>query len=1117
MAVVPPPRQISGNLSVPLIANPFSLMPPFVADLHIHSHYSRATSRDLDLEHLAEWAQRKGVQVLATGDIAHPGWLAEIKAKLVPAEEGLFRLREEIAAQVAERIPAACHAPVRFLLGGEVSNIYKRDGQVRKVHHLLFMPSLAAVERLQAALERIGNIRSDGRPILGLDSRDLLEIVLETDAQGYLIPAHIWTPWFAILGSKSGFDTIEACFGDLTSHIFAVETGLSSDPPMNWTVSQLDKYTLISNSDAHSPPKLAREATLFSTEYSYAAIFDALRTGDPTTFAGTLEFFPEEGKYHADGHRQCGVRWEPAETFAHGAICSVCGRPVTVGVMNRIASLADRPFGVQPAHAAPYQNLIALPEILGEVFGVGAGSKRVQRAYEQLLAQLGPELAILRTIPLDEIQQHGGEMIAEGIRRMRAGEVQIEPGYDGEYGVIKLFTANERAVSTAQMDLFGRPAKASRARRTQPNPEPAAANTATTPQKAPKRAAPSSGMPPLLQGLNPEQLAAARLIDAPLLIVAGPGTGKTRTLTQRIAHLVRDHAVDPRSILAITFTNKAATELAERLAHSLAEAARSITVQTFHAFAAAFLREHGAVLGIPETFVIASDEDRAALLRQLYSAWSEKMLNAALAAISAAKNELRAVEEIPATEQVDGTSLAEIYGQYEAGLRQNHLLDFDDLLLLTVRILESDAAIQQQTQARYRWISVDEYQDINLAQYRLLRLLTAGENPPNLCAIGDPDQAIYGFRGSDRAYFLRFTTDFPDAQVLRLQQNYRSTPAILAAASQVIALNPDDERLAIWSSFIDETKLDLHSAPTDKAEAEYVVHQIEQMVGGTSLFSLDSGRVGSAESAATSFGDFAVLYRTSAQSGVLIEALTRSGIPFQTVGQTSLTGYQDVREVLAYLHLAYDADAALYRELIQAATPKRSHARIATFLQTVTTERAALPVTELIERVLQFWQTELHRTLDDKSSERMDRLRLRALPFANRLGDFLNALALQREVDEYDPRADRVTLMTLHAAKGLEFPIVFLVGCEENLLPLTLPGRATDVEEERRLFYVGMTRAQQKLILSHARNRFLFGQAMDNPPSRFVNDIAQTLTEIKRMAERKPLKEKPELQQLSLF
>src|SRR6266498_858472 len=301
----------------------------FHVDLHVHSKYSRATSRDLDLEHLAYWACRKGIGVVATGDFTHPAWRAEIKEKLVPAEPGLFRLRPDLEAGVTQQLPAACQTIPRFMLSVEISTIYKKGDRTRKIHHLIYAPDFDTADRISASLGRIGNINSDGRPILGLDSRHLLEITLESHPDAYLVPAHIWTPWFAVLGSQSGFESIVECYGDLSDQIFAVETGLSSDPPMNWRLSMLDRYRLVSNSDAHSPARLGREATTLDTALDYFAIRDAFRNGEG--YVGTVEFFPEEGKYHLDGHRKCGVRLTPEETKAQGGRCPVCGQPVTVG------------------------------------------------------------------------------------------------------------------------------------------------------------------------------------------------------------------------------------------------------------------------------------------------------------------------------------------------------------------------------------------------------------------------------------------------------------------------------------------------------------------------------------------------------------------------------------------------------------------------------------------------------------------------------------------------------------------------------------------------------------------------------------------------------------------
>jgi len=422
----------------------------FVADLHLHSHFSRATSRDLDLPHLAEWAQLKGITVVGTADFTHPQWFGELQKQLEPAEPGLFRLQSKLWDAVERRVPFACRGEVRFLLTVEISSIYKKGDKTRRVHNVVFAPSFDAARRFNRALAWIGNLESDGRPILGLDCRDLLQFVLETGDGCFLIPAHIWTPHFAVLGASSGFNSLEECFGDLTPHIFAVETGLSSDPPMNWRLSQLDGLTLVSNSDAHSPAKLGREATVFNTDLSFIAMREALETGDPEKFHGTIEFFPEEGKYHYDGHRSCGIRWTPRETRQHNGLCSVCGKAVTVGVLHRVEQLADRPAGRRPDRTHPFRNLIPLTVILGEILNTGPKSKSVDQVYRRLIAELGPELRILEHAPLLEIDHVGGRRLRDAISRMRRGLVHIEPGYDGVYGSIRVSMINRRKISPSK-------------------------------------------------------------------------------------------------------------------------------------------------------------------------------------------------------------------------------------------------------------------------------------------------------------------------------------------------------------------------------------------------------------------------------------------------------------------------------------------------------------------------------------------------------------------------------------------------------------------------------------------------------------------------------------------
>ncbi|GAA3442894.1 endonuclease Q family protein [Planomonospora venezuelensis] len=430
----------------------------FHADLHIHSKYARACSRDSDLEHLTWWALRKGVALLGTGDFTHPAWFGHLRDRLVPAEPGLFRLREDPSAALDGDAPGALPpgadaGRMRFMLSVEVATVYRRGGRTRKLHHLVYVPDFEAAEAFNRSISRYGDPASDGRPVLGLDARDLLEIVLGSGDGAYLVPAHVWTPWFGVFGSRSGFDTVEECYGDLTGHIFALETGLSSDPAMNWRVSGLDRYRLVSHSDAHSPPRIGRETTVFETSLDYFEVLRALRTGDG--LAGTVEFFPEEGRYHIDGHRKCGVRMEPRETRRRGGICPVCGKRLTVGVLSRVEDLADRAEGVRPDGAAGFRSLVPLPEIVGEVLGVGPQSKKVLREIDRLVTALGPELAILEDVPVDEIEACSPPL-AEAVARLRRGEVVRDAGYDGEYGAIRLFGPGgpARAGTTAPPTLF---------------------------------------------------------------------------------------------------------------------------------------------------------------------------------------------------------------------------------------------------------------------------------------------------------------------------------------------------------------------------------------------------------------------------------------------------------------------------------------------------------------------------------------------------------------------------------------------------------------------------------------------------------------------------------------
>ncbi|GIF07675.1 DNA helicase [Actinoplanes siamensis] len=1023
----------------------------YVADLHIHSRYSRACSRDLALPNLAWWARRKGIALLGTGDFTHPAWFEHLRESLDPAGPGLFRLNDE--DPVTKRLPGSLRGttPARFMLSVEISTIYKRDDRTRKVHHLLYAPDFESAAKINTALGRIGNLTADGRPILGLDSRDLLEITLE--AGGYLIPAHIWTPWFSALGSKSGFDAIADCYADLADHVTAVETGLSSDPAMNWRVSSLDRYRLVSNSDAHSPGALAREATLFTGTPDYFAVKDG------TGLAGTLEFFPEEGKYHADGHRACGVNWEPERTREAGGRCPECGRPLTVGVLSRVEDLADRPEGfTRDTHV---EHLIQLHEILGEIHGVGPKSKTVESQLNHLVATLGAELDILRKVPVEEIGKAGGEELREAITRLRRGDVRRIAGYDGEYGVITLFEPGElRNRSSAPQvetlfDMFPvDPPKKAPVKEAKPKAKPAKVKPAPPPIAPPP--SPHEPFEPMLAGmeevgtglldrLDAMQRVAASAPGGPLLIVAGPGTGKTRTLTHRIAYLCAELGVFPERCLAITFTRRAAAELRERLESLLGDVAEDITVGTFHSLGLSILKENAKAAGLGAGWRIAEEP-----------------------------------EQKQAREQAGDDETA-----YRKLLRQQDLVDLDDVMSVPVALLREDPALVEKYRRRWQWIFVDEYQDVDELQYELLRLLSPADG--NLCAIGDPDQAIYSFRGADVRYFLRFNQDFVDARLVRLTRNYRSSAPILAAAVQAIAPSS-----LVTGRRLDPARLDPEAALVGRYparsvadEADFVVRTIDELVGGLSHRSLDSGRVDSrsATAGSLSFSDIAVLYRTDAQSGPILEALSRAGVPVQKRSHNRLRDRPGV-EVIA-------------RELRHAGGPGGAlAARIKLSAQSLA-QRYAAP------------------TLDGGQIGPEDIWTAADLltPLAERVGDdlpqFLQQLETGAEVDALDPRAEAVNLLTLHAAKGLEFPVVFLVGCEDGLLPLRWPGAQPsdeEIAEERRLFFVGLTRAQDRLYVSYSAKRSRHGSEREQQPTPFLDVIDSGLFE--RLGETMPARPK---------
>ena len=413
----------------------------FIADFHIHSKYSRATSPTGDLKHLAESARIKGIQVLGTGDFTHPQWQKEIKTELEPAEQGLFRFKNQKEG-------------IRFILTSEISCIYSKNGKVRKIHLVIFAPSMDAVEKISKKLSTIGNLKSDGRPILGLDAKELLRIVLEADKNCFFVPAHILTPWFSVFGSKSGFDSLEECFEDLTKYIFALETGLSADPAMIWRILDGRRLALISSSDAHSPGKLGREANVFDTDMNYDSIISSIKEKDKKRFLYTIEFFPQEGKYHYDGHRNCDIVLSPKESARYNNVCPVCGKPLTLGVANRIRQLADKDVGFVPEDAIPFKSLVPLKEIIAETFGCGPATKKVEKEYQKIIQALHNEFNVLLNVSKAELESVTLSEITEGIMRVREGKIIVEPGYDGVYGKVRIFSSIEKKNIIRQKSLF---------------------------------------------------------------------------------------------------------------------------------------------------------------------------------------------------------------------------------------------------------------------------------------------------------------------------------------------------------------------------------------------------------------------------------------------------------------------------------------------------------------------------------------------------------------------------------------------------------------------------------------------------------------------------------------
>ncbi len=1067
-----------------------------IADLHIHSRYSRATSKDCTPEFLDLWARRKGIGIVGSGDFTHPAWRQELGEKLEPAGNGLYVLKKEY--RIEDPLLADTVQP-HFVITGEISSIYKKYDKVRKVHSLILLPGLEEAETISHKLEAIGNIHSDGRPILGLDCHDLLEILLELCPASVYVPAHIWTPHFSLFGAFSGFDSVEECYGDLSGHIHAMETGLSSDPPMNWRISALDRYQLISNSDAHSPAKLGREANILDIPLSYEAVREAVQTGKG--LAGTIEFFPEEGKYHYDGHRKCGICLAPPETEKYGGICPVCGRKLTIGVSHRIEQLADRAEGYVRKDGAYYESLVPLPEMISASSGYSPASVKVQREYENMLKRLGPEFSILREIPLEEIRSVSGILISEGIGRLREGKVTRIPGFDGEYGIIRLFTPQEADRLSGQLSLFdgqnglpeakpsGHSACLQNSREpVAPSSLPGTSQAASAGLQNPANSivpANSKGVHSFQKdAANENQRLAIESIGRVTLVTAGPGTGKTHTLISHLLYLLETRRIKPSWITAVTFTSHAAEEMRERIRRQTGKGttAKKLTIGTFHAIAWKLLKENGS------TASLAAETQTRDLAEQIIKDFSLKMT------ASRFLTEISEYKTRPYHSGFCGESerftpeLTQAFEAYQKCLKEGNLLDFDDLLTEALHIAE-DRSFDC-----FTYLMVDEFQDISPLEYQLLKAWNHGGK--ELFAIGDPDQSIYGFRGSDAGCFQRLIEETPGIRQITLEENYRSTPQILAFASGIISRNPGG-----WRHLTPNRPdgIPVRAAEADSAASEgiFIAREINRLVGGIGM--LEAQEI-LHENKSLGFDDIAVLYRTHRQADILETCLKKEGIPYIVSGRDDYLMEPAVRGTICFFQSLLQPE-----NLPAEQTAKKLlwNGQLPLLYETMAEKYLPLLKKKKAVKILEEWSTDLQ--LENKKA--MQKL-CRTAVFYPAMADFIHALEFGVESDlkrcgSRHYKSGAITLMTLHGSKGLEFPAVFIFGAKKGLIPFETGDHASNVEEERRLFYVGATRARETLILTASKEE-----------SAFLKDLPDGLVQREQV---RPGKNEENGKQMNLF
>ncbi|MDR0827018.1 MAG: UvrD-helicase domain-containing protein [Desulfovibrio sp.] len=1112
-------------------------MQEYLADLHIHSRFSLATSKKLNLPLLAAWAGLKGLKVIGSGDFTHPKWRDELRENLRFDEASrLYRLKDEGAASRAlPGFPASGpgfgegEGTAHVMLQGELSLIYKRGGKLRKVHVLVYMPDLAAADAFCLRLGQLGNLKSDGRPIIGLDAHDVLEMVLESHPEAFLIPAHIWTPWFSLFGSKSGFDRLEDCFADLAPEIFALETGLSSDPAMNRLWSALDSCRLVSNSDAHSGEKLGREANIFAGEISYPGILRALKTPEKeggTFFRGTLEFFPEEGKYHMDGHRACGVRLSPEESRQCGGLCPVCGKALNIGVLNRVLELADRTSPLYPSLAlssAPnFCSLVPLPEILSEITGSPAKSRGVDLLYADLLGRFGTELHILRCAPEEDLARFLPPL-GEAVRRMRRGEVRLSGGYDGEYGAVHMFDADElkdirpgggfgrhKKGAAQTLSLPGAKQQPKAVKENAPCPKdkwvrrggflfldgeddatdlPLAAGDTLSPASSAAGDAFSQPAPDVAPGRrldgfsgalagflpdpadNAEQERAVTAGPGPVLVAAGPGAGKTHTLIARIRYLLNE-GTDPGSILAATFTRRAAAEIDARLTAEFGAAFPLPRTDTLHALGLELW--HKSQVAAP---VLLNEESAFRVFAEANVGEKAQFLKMAWRSIGLDREKI-----CPPMPEYEEQAV-----RYRAQKNAWNLADYTDLLEFFLERLAGDLYV-----APYDHVLVDEIQDLSLLQLTLVEALVnskglAGEG---FFGIGDPNQSIYSFRGAYKDSTSFFRRAWPNLELIRLKRNYRSRPGIVQSAAALLRVSAfAGMETDLVPQRREEAMIRLFSAPSAEEEAAWVAGRVGDLIGMGGHSLLDARKEVEASGIKRmesdhSPGDIAVLVRTHALAHVYRKALDARGIPVSEPAAEAFWSDERVSMILR----------AAGRRIGIAAIGEEERDELPE-LPTGVFDKGPLGVAAYLDKIPPF----------DPLFRQSAAFRALARAYEENGGwtGLLTFAALMDELEMVRAKGEKVQILSLHAAKGLEFRSVFMPALEDGILPyagsMFLRGKAaekiadSDPEEERRLFYVGMTRARDYLYLSHAGKRLFYGREIRLRPSPFLDSLPRDL------------------------